>query len=177
MRADLVHVDGRLLRFDVVAEAADGTLLGHGQVTRVVVDRAGSSPASESGQSRAVGDQLDVRLGIPVPLRRADEAEPLVDPVRRVHDRQRAQDHGVTPVRPGPVDAPRREGLADTATSGRGRDGEHPELGLAVAGHLGPRRTGPAVGDGAEHRPGVVVHGDGQLGVPGPVRGARRWSA
>lgn len=40
VRADLVHVDGRLLRFDVVAEAADGTVLGHGQVTRVLVDRA-----------------------------------------------------------------------------------------------------------------------------------------
>ena len=40
VRADLVHVDGRLLRFDVVAEAADGTVLGHGEVTRVVVDRA-----------------------------------------------------------------------------------------------------------------------------------------
>jgi fluoroacetyl-CoA thioesterase len=40
VRADLMHVDGRLLRFDVVAEAADGTMLGHGQVTRVVVDRA-----------------------------------------------------------------------------------------------------------------------------------------
>ena len=39
VRADLVHVDGRLLRFDVVAEAADGTMLGHGQVTRVIVDR------------------------------------------------------------------------------------------------------------------------------------------
>jgi fluoroacetyl-CoA thioesterase len=40
VRADLVHVDGRLLRFDVVAEDAEGALLGHGQVTRVVVDRA-----------------------------------------------------------------------------------------------------------------------------------------
>jgi predicted thioesterase len=40
VRADLVHVDGRLLRFDVVAEDADGALLGHGTVTRVVVDRA-----------------------------------------------------------------------------------------------------------------------------------------
>ncbi len=40
VRADLVHVDGRLLRFDVVAEAADGAVLGHGEVTRVVVDRA-----------------------------------------------------------------------------------------------------------------------------------------
>jgi fluoroacetyl-CoA thioesterase len=39
VRADLVHVDGRLLRFDVVAETGDGTVLGHGQVTRVVVDR------------------------------------------------------------------------------------------------------------------------------------------
>ena len=40
VRADLVHVDGRLLRFDVVAEDAEGVVLGHGQVTRVVVDRA-----------------------------------------------------------------------------------------------------------------------------------------
>ena len=40
VRADLVHVDGRLLRFDVVAEDADGAVLGHGRVTRVVVDRA-----------------------------------------------------------------------------------------------------------------------------------------
>ncbi len=39
VRAELVHVDGRLLRFEVVAEAADGSVVGHGQVTRVVVDR------------------------------------------------------------------------------------------------------------------------------------------
>ncbi len=38
VRAELVHVDGRLLRFDVVAEGAAG-VVGHGQVTRVVVDR------------------------------------------------------------------------------------------------------------------------------------------
>ncbi len=37
VRADLVHVDGRLLRFDVAAES-DGVLVGHGTVTRVVVD-------------------------------------------------------------------------------------------------------------------------------------------
>ena len=37
VRADLVHVDGRLLRFDVAAEY-DGVLVGHGTVTRVVVD-------------------------------------------------------------------------------------------------------------------------------------------
>lgn len=39
VRADLVHVDGRLLRFDVHAEDLEGVALGHGQVTRVVVDR------------------------------------------------------------------------------------------------------------------------------------------
>ena len=39
VRADLVHVDGRLLRFDVHAEDLDGVSLGHGQVTRVLVDR------------------------------------------------------------------------------------------------------------------------------------------
>lgn len=40
VRADLVYVDGRLLRFEVLAEDGDGAVLGHGQVTRVVVDRA-----------------------------------------------------------------------------------------------------------------------------------------
>jgi fluoroacetyl-CoA thioesterase len=39
VRANLAHVDGRLLRFEVVAEHADGTVVGHGEVTRVVVDR------------------------------------------------------------------------------------------------------------------------------------------
>lgn len=40
VRASVAHVDGRLLRFEVVAEhAADGTVVGHGEVTRVVVDR------------------------------------------------------------------------------------------------------------------------------------------
>jgi predicted thioesterase len=39
VRAAVAHVDGRLLRFSVVAEHADGTVIGHGEVTRVVVDR------------------------------------------------------------------------------------------------------------------------------------------
>jgi len=42
VRADLVHQDGRLLRFDVVAEQdSDGAsaVVAHGQVTRVLVDR------------------------------------------------------------------------------------------------------------------------------------------
>ncbi|MEP6761701.1 MAG: hotdog domain-containing protein [Sporichthyaceae bacterium] len=38
VRAHLVHVDGRLLRFEVVAEDGDA-MVGHGEVTRVVVDR------------------------------------------------------------------------------------------------------------------------------------------
>ncbi len=37
--AVLRHVDGRLLRFEVVATHDDGTVVGHGEVTRVVVDR------------------------------------------------------------------------------------------------------------------------------------------
>jgi predicted thioesterase len=43
VRADLVHVDGRLMRFDVVAEqesAGATVVVARGQVTRVVVDRA-----------------------------------------------------------------------------------------------------------------------------------------
>jgi fluoroacetyl-CoA thioesterase len=39
VRAELVQVDGRLLRFEVSAEHDDGTVVGHGEVTRVVVDR------------------------------------------------------------------------------------------------------------------------------------------
>ena len=39
VRADLGYVDGRLLRFDVVAEDDAGAVLGHGHVTRVVVDK------------------------------------------------------------------------------------------------------------------------------------------
>jgi fluoroacetyl-CoA thioesterase len=37
--ATVSHRDGRLLRFEVVATHADGTVVGHGEVTRVVVDR------------------------------------------------------------------------------------------------------------------------------------------
>ena len=37
--AQLVHVDGRLLRFDVMAQNDDGTVLAHGELTRVVVGR------------------------------------------------------------------------------------------------------------------------------------------
>lgn len=40
VRAELVAVDGRLLRFDVVALHADGKVVGHGSMTRVIVDRA-----------------------------------------------------------------------------------------------------------------------------------------
>lgn len=43
VRAELVHRDGRLLRFDVVAEqesAGAVVVVARGQVTRVVVDRA-----------------------------------------------------------------------------------------------------------------------------------------
>lgn len=40
VRAVLVHVDGRTLHFEVTAEhPADRRLVGHGRVTRVVVDR------------------------------------------------------------------------------------------------------------------------------------------
>ena len=38
--ANVTYVDGRLVRFEVVAEHADdGKVVGHGEVTRVVVDR------------------------------------------------------------------------------------------------------------------------------------------
>ena len=40
--ASIVHTDGRLVRFEVVAEHAvgdDTKVVGHGEVTRVVVDR------------------------------------------------------------------------------------------------------------------------------------------
>lgn len=42
VRAELVHLDGRLMRFEVVAEqdiAGASGVVAHGQVTRVLVDR------------------------------------------------------------------------------------------------------------------------------------------
>jgi predicted thioesterase len=39
VRAELSAVDGRLMRFEVVASHADGKVVAHGRVTRVVVDR------------------------------------------------------------------------------------------------------------------------------------------
>ncbi len=37
--ATVIHTDGRLVRFQVVAQDASGTLLASGEVRRVVVDR------------------------------------------------------------------------------------------------------------------------------------------
>ncbi|MCF2529936.1 thioesterase family protein [Yinghuangia soli] len=39
VRAEVVYVDGRLVRFSVIAEDAARRLLGQGEVTRVIVDR------------------------------------------------------------------------------------------------------------------------------------------
>jgi predicted thioesterase len=39
VRAELAHVEGRLLRFTVAAHTSDGRLVGQAEVTRVVVDR------------------------------------------------------------------------------------------------------------------------------------------
>jgi fluoroacetyl-CoA thioesterase len=39
VRAEVAHVDGRLVRFTVAAQSPDGRLVGHGEVTRVIVDR------------------------------------------------------------------------------------------------------------------------------------------
>jgi fluoroacetyl-CoA thioesterase len=40
VHAAVSHVDGRLVRFEVAAEMADGRLAASGTITRVVVDRA-----------------------------------------------------------------------------------------------------------------------------------------
>lgn len=39
VRAELTAVDGRLLRFEVVAQHANGEIVAHGRITRVVVGR------------------------------------------------------------------------------------------------------------------------------------------
>jgi len=39
VRAELMAVDGLLLRFDVAAQHPDGSVIAHGRITRVVVDR------------------------------------------------------------------------------------------------------------------------------------------
>ncbi len=38
--ATVIHTDGRLLRFQVVAQDANGKLIGSGEIRRVIVDRA-----------------------------------------------------------------------------------------------------------------------------------------
>lgn len=40
VKAEVVAVDGRLVRFDVAALHPDGKLVSHGRITRVNVDRA-----------------------------------------------------------------------------------------------------------------------------------------
>jgi len=37
-RASVIHVDGRLVRFELVATRPDGSPVAHGELTRVVVD-------------------------------------------------------------------------------------------------------------------------------------------
>ena len=37
-RADVVHVDGRLVRFELVATRQDGSLIAHGELTRIILD-------------------------------------------------------------------------------------------------------------------------------------------
>jgi|SRR5262245_10559506 len=39
VNAQVVHADGRLLRFEVTALDESGVVVAHGQITRVVVDR------------------------------------------------------------------------------------------------------------------------------------------
>jgi predicted thioesterase len=39
VRAELVAIDGRLLRFEIVAVHPDGRVVAHGRINRVVVDR------------------------------------------------------------------------------------------------------------------------------------------
>ena len=39
VRAEVVAVDGRLVRFEVIAHHSDGTVVAHGRITRVIVDR------------------------------------------------------------------------------------------------------------------------------------------
>lgn len=39
INAQLIHVDGRLLRFEVTALDQSATVVAHGQISRVVVDR------------------------------------------------------------------------------------------------------------------------------------------
>jgi fluoroacetyl-CoA thioesterase len=39
VRAELTHVEDRLLRFEVSARHGDGRVVAHGEVTRAVVDR------------------------------------------------------------------------------------------------------------------------------------------
>ena len=41
VHAELVGVDGRLLRFEVMAEHSDGRVIARGRISRIMVDRSG----------------------------------------------------------------------------------------------------------------------------------------
>lgn len=47
--ARLAHVDGRLLRFEITAVDGSGVTVGHGQITRVIVDRERFLSRHQSG--------------------------------------------------------------------------------------------------------------------------------
>ena len=62
--ADLVYVDGRLVRFDVTAYDAEGALVGQAQITHVRVERdrfLGGTGAGGTGPARAGRRTADPR--------------------------------------------------------------------------------------------------------------------
>ena len=149
-----------------------------------VVDRIGVPgrlvAARVVGQ-RAPGerDQVDAGDRRPVAPGIASEAEPLVDAVRRAHRGLAGADEARPAAPSGLIeDVPQQRG-PDAAALAGGRDGEHPELRLAVlrdlaqcaaVGHEGDRAEQLAALLGDEHLRGRGPRGDVAQHVGVPVR-------
>lgn len=98
-----------------------------------LVLRAGSTTGAEF---QAVGPQDDSRHRRPVLPGRADEAEPLLDPVGGRHRGLRRQRDAHESQLSRAPDAVAHQRFTDTVALRRGGHGEHPDLGLRRTGHL-----------------------------------------
>ncbi len=118
------------------------------------------------------------RHRLPVALRRSDETEGTAGTHRRVQLRLTGNHDTPTTRRRGPAKALPRQRLTHPTAAPLGRHRQHPELRLALAGHLGQLPAGHRQADGAPQLagPGRII-GDqeiGRLGAPGNIPERRR---
>ena len=181
VRADLVHVDGRLLRFDVVAEDSDGVWSGTATVTRLVVDTGTVpcpplTPPHRVRAARRVGDQVRPRAAATSPAPGYGRS-----PSARRAGAPRAITGQACSAR-SPVQPSARARSTHHAASvrhrrrGRGPPGRRPASGTPPRRAGTPRPTACRPGSTSRCRAGCRRSSstrDGQLGVPRPGRRRR----